>query len=554
MLETLADTRRDGGALIAGSREYASVAPAVRSALRRGRVLREVLVFGGGLLPILIFPLSLRAGALRAVSADAAAWLLTVPSLLSLLGAAGFGFIERRAVADARRAARQRHRAGDDPAKLVQPWYASFEATRAGQGMGRGPLRRAWVGRAGGLLFSAATILVALVVIPVWLLGVFGSQFVGLWGRFYWEDRIIAEARPLELPVDSSVSPLHAGRALLQLQGLGIRGFPPSRLPEKPRPPSLPPLPKEWPGSPGDPARWRDLPNPAFVLEQAVRGFTPAQVAWLRTLDAHPVWATVHTVATASAIDYFGARYQLPLPNGIPPRTIAGSYGFWLAGFQRLAWYNTSRAALRLAEHRPEEAERILRETVSLGLRVREEESFEGATVIKEGRRALWQLARLTGRTVPGLAPTDDSATAPLQEPGTDMPAYARASRSPRADLLAAAIDGRRTRLARWDALSNLVFLPCTNVREAVFGADADVVGAFDIALRSFARFPSDSARIEALKRIAMGVLPAVGRPASTSGAGEGVGLFEWAGGTSARILGVPHLARCFDLNYWFSY
>ena len=110
--------------------------------------------------------------------------------------------------------------------------------------------------------------------------------------------------------------------------------------------------------------------------------------------------------------------------------------------------------------------------------------------------------------------------------------------------------------MGRWGALQDLVFLPCTNVREAVFGADVDVLGVFDIALRSFARFPSDSARIRALKRIAMGVAPTRGRSASTSGAEEGMGLFDalqWAGGTSARILGVPHLGRCFDFNFWFN-
>ena len=276
----------------------------------------------------------------------------------------------------------------------------------------------------------------------------------------------------------------------------------------------------------------------------------------LRTLDTHPAWLAFHAVATTRSMDYFGARFQLPLPEDAPFSAIAGGFLFWRSGFQRLAWYNTSRAALRLAERRPEEAERILRETVSFGLRVAEESPWQGATVVKEGRRALWQLARLAGRTGPGLAPAEDSTLARPQEPGTDMPAYAQAGRSPRAEVLAAAIDGRRHRLARWGALADLAVLPCTNVREAVFGPDADVLGAFDIALRSFARFPSDSARIEALKRITRGVAPASGHSANTSGAEEGMGLFDalqWAGGTSARIFGVPQLARCFDFNYWFN-
>jgi hypothetical protein len=333
----------------------------------------------------------------------------------------------------------------------------SFEATRGGQGMGRGRRGGARLGRGGGLLVAAVALLIAFAAVPAWLLGTLGPKILeGNWGeKEGLPDPVVAESRALALESDSSVTPLDAGRALILLVWswrLPDSVSLPPVLPEQPLPPPLPPLPRGWPVPPLNPrAAWvppagRGLPDPGRVLDQAVRGFTPAQMAWLRAFDAHPVWAAFHTVATARAIDYFGARFRLPLPERIDASTVMRGerpleWGPGLRGLPRFAWYNTSRAALRLAERKPEEAERILRETVSVGLRVADMDSRVAAEMIREGRRALDQLARLTGRTVPGLgrahrrARADSDGRAPRVDPRDvrflpARPSAARGSRS----------------------------------------------------------------------------------------------------------------------------
>jgi hypothetical protein len=368
-----------------------------------------------------------------------------------------------------------------------------------------------------------------------------------------WVGRIpspaATERDALALPPDSAISPLDAGRALLLLEGLTPRGRRPSALPEQRLPTPLPPLPGAWPADPHDSSAWRDLPNPAWVLAQAVRGFTTPQLAWLRALDAHPVWAVFHTVATAPAIDYFGARFRLPLPEVVPAEAIETP---WFFGLRRLAYYNTARAALRLAERRPADAERILRETVSLGRNVTLTGGYGGSQVTQEGRRALGQFARLSGRAVPGLAQARDTTTAAAPEPLTGASTTAAAATlPPRASALAAALDGQWPRSARFWVLGDLARFPCTNVRELAFGPDKDLLAAFDAARRALARFPFDSARIDALERIAKGAgrAPAlVDRADNSEGASLLYAVGSWAGRASARILGVPRISSCFDL------
>jgi len=560
VLETLADVRRDGGALIAGAREYTSIAPSVRSALRRGRVLREGLIFAGGLLPLLLLPLVLRAGTGRALSADAAPWLLVVPSLLLLLGAGALEYLERRAVADVRRALRERRRGSEDAARLVEPWYVSFEATRAGQGMGHGPRGGARSGRWGGLLVPAVALLVALAAIPAWLLGMLGPRMLMVIWPMRRPDRIIAESRALALAPDSTITPQNAGQALFLLIGRSESHRRMAQgLPELPAPAPLPPLPRGWPGTPLNPrAPWGDAPDTAQVLEQATRGFTPAQMAWLRTLDAHPVWAAFHTIATARAVDYFGARFRLPLPERADLSAIVRGENVYtwsdaLFTLRHLAWYNTSRAALRLAERRPDEAERILRETVSAGLRVADGPDFGAASMIHEGRRALDQLARLTGRPVAGLGLTHASPPSALagELSGAAVDAVAR---RPRAEALANARDTLLSRAARFQALAGLADLPCTNVREMLFGPDPDILDVIAEARHTLARFPSDSARIDAIEQVATGAR-AQWTPESLDLQFRDLPVYidiaRRMSHVAARILGAPRLARCFDQSAW---
>jgi hypothetical protein len=407
------------------------------------------------------------------------------------------------------------------------------------------------------LLVAALAVVLVLAAIPTWLMGALGPRLLAI---FWWSpgltDPVVVEARALALRPDSAIAPLEAGRGLFLLERLVT----PSRLlgrplvlAERPLPPPLPPFPRGWPGEPLNPRTpWGDAPDNARVLEQAVRGFTPAQVAWLRGFDAHPAWAAFHTIALAPAVDYHGARFRFPLPEGVTAGEVEevdlGTYR-QLHNLRWLALYNTSRAALRLADQRPAAAESILLETVSLGLRVADEQQESGVRIIEEGRRALNQFARLTGRTVPGLERS--RGTVPVTTPDSDgQLAATAATYNSRASVVAEALDTRRLRSTRFELLGGLTILPCTNVRELVFGPDPDILRAFAAARRSLARFPSDSARIDALEQLATGARPLT-RSETVNGRPRDVPLHlafgRWVGHASARILGVPRIGVCFE-------
>jgi len=85
-----------------------------------------------------------------------------------------------------------------------------------------------------------------------------------------------------------------------------------------------------------------------------------------------------------------------------------------------------------------------------------------------------------------------------------------------------------------------------------IFGPDQDIVRAFDAALQNLARFPSDSARISALKEMAVTGELHVREFSAPGGLPEPDPLLEravrWSGHVSARLLGVPRIAECFDL------
>ena len=118
--------------------------------------------------------------------------------------------------------------------------------------------------------------------------------------------------------------------------------------------------------------------------------------------------------------------------------------------------------------------------------------------------------------------------------------------------MLANARDTLLSRAARFQGLAGLATLPCTNVREMIFGPDPDILGAFDAARRNLARFPSDSARIDALERIATGARSAWSPGTLDDLRGRLPPLLavgRWMGHVSARVLGVTRVARCFDEN-----
>ncbi len=123
-----------------------------------------------------------------------------------------------------------------------------------------------------------------------------------------------------------------------------------------------------------------------------------------------------------------------------------------------------------------------------------------GTVIANIGRDGLHQLYEVTGNAR-GL---ELAAPLPKRAAVTQSGAAARGSLPvDRAARRAAAVkdanDSRLPRAIRFERLGELAFSSCGTVREVLFGAGDDVRGAFDRAVVSLARFPSERAYIDLL-------------------------------------------------------
>jgi len=556
--ETLADRRGDTGALIAGAREYARIHERERNALRRFRLAREALLLAGGLLPALLLVPAARLAAGGSFGTAAFAALVAGPSAVALLAALALVNLELRAVGPLRAGLARRRRREDSPG-LVEPWYVSFDSVRGQAGIGRGRPGGDALGWVGGTAAMLLVALAALIALPLWLLGALAAQgmvqqVMGLKGP---RERVqMAElARRFVLPRDSTITPLEAGTALYTLIEIGRRpGDGSATFPEHPLARRLAPIPELRDSTPFPRARaWRG-PDDQLILAMALRGFSPAQRQWLEQLSAHPAWAEFSIVARASGLDYYGARYVLPF------RPDAVIFSLPLPRFEdlkTLAYANTARAALYLSRGRRDEAERVLRETVSFGLRLRDlgfplYGEMVGISIASVGRSALEQYFLLTGRAEgPALRDAAAALRARLDAMAAGSgPEPAEPARMGRRDLrritLAMVWDTSLTLGFRLEFLKIASFQTCGNLREMLFGPAADLTDAFARARRELARFPSDSAIIGLMERIAV-----QGPPANLESPWASHNIFGGAAvaltRTASRFLGNPRLARCGD-------
>ena len=527
--ETAADARGDTGALIAGTREYAGLAAGHRSALRAFRIALGTLAVIGGALPGPLFVAVAWLAAAGVARPAATPWLVLGPSALALLCAAGLAALEGRAVAVARRQLRARRVRPEATARLVEPWYASFDSARGAQPLGRGRLGWARVGLAGAaaaLLTAAAVV----VLVPVWLVGVAGPRSGSDWSINLKgvQDKVrIAELlRPYALPPDSTITPLQAGQAFWAL----LRTPGADAVPENPPPAPFEDLPALGAGdSLFAAARIRrnaatgrtfmDLsPDPNVLLEMAARGrLSRAELAYLERLAANPRWQAFSTVARAPAVDWWGARFRLPYPDSV---TVYDLPIPKLGYYKDLAHANTLRAALSLSRGDRADAERVLRQTISFGFKLTDGnwliEELIGAVIVGIGRQGLQQFYALTGRPEAATIKAQfDSAAAAVANkqapPGATLDPSAL-----RRSLVGLVSDSTMPRGLRIEALNLLGISPCTNVRELLFGMTPELDSVFRWSRRTLARFPSEAAYIDvargAAERIRTGGGPWVAR------------------------------------------
>jgi hypothetical protein len=552
--------RGDTGALVAGVREYGGLTPALRSTLRTNRVVRECLVLLGGAAPLPLFVVLVRLGAANALPAVLAPLFVLGAPIAALLVAVGLERLEVRAVGATRRALARRRRK-EEFGKLVEPWYVSFDAIREDQPLGRGRAGGSGLGWGAGLAAVAAGVLAVVALFPFWLLAAIGPAYWDLTGSWIpgLLDKVTAAqwSRRFAASADSTISPLGAGEALHALS-VGWDG--PGREPttfSRPRPSAYPPLPmlrdsvlfprsRNWAG-----------PDEARILELAMRGFSPVQLEWLRGLAVHPAWQDFHTVARAPRLDVLGATISLPLPGAATTLDLRNALPRRFDPLRRMAFANTSRAALLLADGRRVEAEEALKETIAFALRLVDdgvyyEDAATGIVLAGIGRQALIHFYTVTDRPERiVLQAFRDSLRNEAERTASGSGERRTQGANPmldRTEWMQSARDPGTARPVRLAQLMYLDAVTCTNLRELIFGPGKDVDSVFARAGRDLLRSPADSAFFEILQR--------------QSRRGPPRGIAAWAGGPldvsrvaaigATRVigsaLGNPRLAGCFEL------
>ncbi len=498
VLEALADRRGDGGNLITGSREYAALDAPARARLRRGRVVSLASVLLGALLPVPLMVLWVRLGSGGLAGGDAVAPLILGPSVALLVVSAWVERRERRAVRS-QRARLERGRPRVSVARLVEPWYTSFERVRQGQSMGRGPTGRAPAGRIATLGAVAVVLLCAILLAPVTIIGTFGPaiwQAVSFSRISNLRDQIRLEQTSARWGVmpDSAITPLDAGRAYFALAGAARRGAP-AGFPEHPLPEVLPfdSLPGSWLAA--------FVANPDTLWARAERGFPPATRDTLRRVAAFAGFAALDTVARARAVDYLGARFVMPFPDSAAVERLP------IPRFETtklLINANLARAAYLLSIGRTADAERAIRELISFGLRLMDGttllETRLGVLAVHTGREALIEFYTVVGRRpeAHALRAAYDSLASVLQERDAATTTAALGSIPTASDeereMIRVVLDTTAVRGLRWSMAHALALAPCTDLRSLIFGPDAELRAVFADAKRSLARYQSEGA------------------------------------------------------------
>ena len=517
--EALVDSRGDTGELIAARREYAGLRPDARDVLRRGRLVTAVLAFAAVLAPVLFMGLGLALGSRGVTGAMGTVHLTWLPSALLVLAALFVGRREVRQVGRVRKKLGARARPLETIRRLVRPWHESFDAARVGQSLDAGapgqPRAARWV----GIGFAIGVVIVILLASPVILLGVFGpAAWQGArplpspWSARVREAQIGQRYR---YPVDHTITPLDAGVALVTLSSVGRPEQPPpgtrrQRPPQDAQRPSPRRIERRWLPSDRNPFNPEAIESPEVVslVRRADRGFSDEEAEFLGRVAAHPAFDEYRTVARAPAIDWMAASFGIPFPDTL---LFMDVWSFRYEAVRRASYAHIAKAALELSNGRRQEAEATIREVISFGLTLMEQDvnpvgNRVGSIIVAYGLDALEELYSATGQTSEArqLRTARDSVDRASSEEEV-REAQASSSRATqfaldvRRELIDVVKDTTELRGTRWGELSTLAIAPCTNIRELIFGPDNRLEALLDYAREDLVRMPSEEALIELL-------------------------------------------------------
>lgn len=268
------------------------------------------------------------------------------------------------------------------------------------------------------------------------------------------------------------------------------------------------------------------------VIDAAAAGFTSAEMTYLRTMATAPAWREFDRVARAQAVDFIGGRFRLPFATNASVLELpAPNYKVT----RELAAAGVSRAAYHMAIGQRDSAELALRSIISFGFAMIDNatttlDEVSGTAIVNVGGNALERFWKSRGD------PRGDWRVALPPKRGPAMGSNASVEET-RAWLIARAADQTTSRGDRFQALQELSYSSCTNVREMLLGPRPDVTAAFDQARNSLTRFPSDRAVVDLGTR-----LPDASAIYASS-------LTDYVAVSAATVAGVvlnnPRLATC---------
>jgi len=364
--------------------------------------------------------------------------------------------------------------------------------------------RSTWVGIALRIVRDALIAVALMASVPIGVVAVKGDRVLGytafstqVLARIAQSDAV----RPLALPTDPSITPLQAGLAFNALQPkIEVKGFPMIEPAVR--------LEATWDRATLTPdmfrtAQWDMYPGPSSrsILEAVAKGFTPKEMAYLKTLATSPVWKNYDLVARAPAVDFIGGRFRVPFGADVK------SYELPLIrykGTKELAYAAVSRAAYHMALGQRDSAETILRSVVSFGFTLVDNgtsliDELIGNVIVGIGRDGLQRFYVIT---------KDARASLPAFMPPARLDEARGVAIAPRAGaadmrrrLIALSKDPKMRLGERYQALHMLSASACTNVRELMFGRRPEVTDALHAASTGLARYPSERALVELIGR-----------------------------------------------------
>jgi len=136
------------------------------------------------------------------------------------------------------------------------------------------------------------------------------------------------------------------------------------------------------------------------VIVASEAGFTPGEREFLTTISDHALVADFARLARASSLDAGGGRWQIPFPGGITTSSVPVPE---LGRLRELGYAHVAGAVLAWVDGRAEEAEERLREVVSVGFLMEDEDNtlggnLVGNVVVRTGGGALGEFYRASGQ------------------------------------------------------------------------------------------------------------------------------------------------------------